>query len=1038
MYCSGFERERGYDMSFTQEQLKKPDIIYWPEVRWWLAEGLHTDQTLQRDVQMLYDAGFGAAEFLAMDEAGADSSRYGWGSEEWVHDSQIVIEETTRRGMGASMTSGTNWSNANLTTITPDDRAAAKELDFTSETLKAGECRSGALKKATITMPGVKVQELIAVVAVRRTGVEGKLVFLDRSNPLVLTEQVKDGALLWTAPEDGEYELLTFWIHGTGQTASPSVSVSYTINYLDRYGVDALIGYWQKEILKPQLCEQIRKNGRVQMYMDSLELLTYGRGGQFWGYHFMEEFKSRRGYDLTPYLPFIIRLSMGMFGSGSFYYESEDRQFTAALRNDLYQTMTDLYMDSMLKPLQEWLHSVGMTLRSEISYGMPFEISLPGKYVDGIETESLEFASQIDAFRNLAGPAHLYKRLYSSETGATLQNYMRGMDFYTQIIFTQFAAGVSRTVLHGYSSIAGSEESTYWPGHEGMLPIFSERFGCRQPAYRHYNDWTDMLARNQMILRQGKPRIDLAILRLDYQFNNLYMFYGNEKDTYENKLMRANEGIYWKDMTLQSMGYSYDYFAPQNLLDPDIRFTAGLLDPEGAGYQAVLIYQEEMPLEAARILLVMAREGLKIICVNGTVETLHEDEERRHAMAAVRTPFNDGGNEELAQIMKALKALPTVAQVNKQAETYQALQTLGVEPRAAFGTANQNILTTLREDEECLYLFVYNYMYTQKKAFTVQLGVSGKGKPYCIDCWTGTKEATAVYSSDGARVWTQLTLEPGETKVIALHKKEEDALYAVAADCPVSCDGDGKWYVKACESGSYTIQMSDGTERKAEVTAPANIPLTRWELTVEDWNEGEKVEILEDRGLGYVTREVYYETKKELIAVGSTELKPWKDIAQLGPEVSGVGSYKTTFRLPDDWNASNGASLSLGSTNGNSAAVYVNGIKGPPVDISRLKTDISKLLVPGENTLEVEVSSTLNNRLLARGYYETKSNPMAMTGEPDTGVAEDPEKAAAMAQIMQKMFAGFPRAKVQDYGLTGEVSLHLYTLAEAQSWERKL
>ena len=25
--------------------------------------------------------------------------------------------------------------------------------------------------------------------------------------------------------------------------------------------------------------------------------------------------------------------------------------------------MTDLYMDNMLKPMQEWLHSVGMTLR---------------------------------------------------------------------------------------------------------------------------------------------------------------------------------------------------------------------------------------------------------------------------------------------------------------------------------------------------------------------------------------------------------------------------------------------------------------------------------------------------------------------------------------------------------------------------------------------------------------------------------------------------------------------------------------------------
>lgn len=143
-----------------------------------------------------------------------------------------------------------------------------------------------------------------------------------------------------------------------------------------------------------------------------------------------------------------------------YHYHMEDGKFSEKLYNDLYQTMTDMYMDNMLKPMQEWLHSVGMTLRAEISYGLPFEISQPGKYVDGIETESLEFASQIEPYRALAGPAHIYNRVYSSETGATMLNYMMGLDFYTQIIFTQFAAGVTKTVLHGYSSIAGSEGSS--------------------------------------------------------------------------------------------------------------------------------------------------------------------------------------------------------------------------------------------------------------------------------------------------------------------------------------------------------------------------------------------------------------------------------------------------------------------------------------------------------------------------------------------------------------------------------------------------
>ncbi|MDR1469700.1 MAG: hypothetical protein LBT00_10440, partial [Spirochaetaceae bacterium] len=84
--------------------------------------------------------------------------------------------------MGASFTSGTNWSNANLITIKPDDRAAAKELDFTVESLKAGASRSGPLQKAFIKMPNVNVQELVAVVAAKKTGAANGRVFLDKDS----------------------------------------------------------------------------------------------------------------------------------------------------------------------------------------------------------------------------------------------------------------------------------------------------------------------------------------------------------------------------------------------------------------------------------------------------------------------------------------------------------------------------------------------------------------------------------------------------------------------------------------------------------------------------------------------------------------------------------------------------------------------------------------------------------------------------------------------------------------------------------------
>ena len=129
--------------------MEEPEKKYRPEIRWWLAEGMHTDGTLRREMEMLDEMGMGAVEFLAMEEPGADPKLYGWGSEEWVHDSRLLIGEAAKRGLGISMTSGTNWSNANLTSITPDDRAASKELDcWKRGNDSAAHCRNAKFRQS--------------------------------------------------------------------------------------------------------------------------------------------------------------------------------------------------------------------------------------------------------------------------------------------------------------------------------------------------------------------------------------------------------------------------------------------------------------------------------------------------------------------------------------------------------------------------------------------------------------------------------------------------------------------------------------------------------------------------------------------------------------------------------------------------------------------------------------------------------------------------------------------------------------------------
>ena len=657
----------------------------------------------------------------------------------------------------------------------------------------------------------------------------------------------------------------------------------------------------------------------------------------------------------------------------------EDSVFLEKFRNDLWQTLTELYMEHALKPLQEWTHTIGMELRAEIAYGQTFEISLPGKYVDGIETESLEFGSQIDAYRTMSGAAHIYNRTFSSETGASLSNYMMPIDFYNQIVFTQFAAGVSRTVFHGYASICGSEAATEWPGHEGMWPKFAERFGPRQPAYVHYPEWTAMLARFQKLLRVGKPRRDLGILRLDYFLNNLHMDLSAPKEEwiYAEQGMRADQAFYWKDMGLQHAGYTWDYFAPQLLEEDFSEVREGELYPDGPGYKALVIYQEVMPLGAARKLLQFAQNGLPIVFVNGVTEETRNNYHVTHTKAAARTPYVMESDRELTEIISQIKDLANVRETDSQEEVLTLLREMDVVPRVAFAESNSDVLTCMRQAENRTHLFVYHMKYAQKQPTTVTLHIAGGGRPYIADCWTGNVKEISGILKNGATVVT-LTLQPGEATMLVLDHKEVPR--------ELSC-------------GRYDV---------------TEIPLPKWHLVVEDWNEGEKHTITEDRGNGIVTKECWYDTKKTLLDAGEVLTIPWKDIPAVGPAVSGVGTYTVTVEMPADWNDEKGAELVLGSTNGSTAAVYVNGQKAPVYNINSRTVEIGHLLQSGLNEIKVEVSSTLNNRLLERGYYATaraKSNVFLLKDG----------NAAPSAYITTPI-----ETRVRDYGLTGETVLRIY------------
>ncbi|EEG30774.1 glycosyl hydrolase family 2, sugar binding domain protein [[Clostridium] methylpentosum DSM 5476] len=998
-----------------------------PGARWWLAEGSHTDETLIESIHELYDSGFGSLEFVALDESAyLDDATYAWGSEEWIHDSKVIVNECTKLGMGVSFTSGTHWSTANLTSIKPDEEAAAQELGYRTINLAAGETYSGLLPEAELTQFATK-QKLVSVVSAKVTGTaEDGTVNLDQNSMTDVTELAGlDSAGNWqinyTAPEDGNYILFAFWQYGTSENYKPSVDKSFTINYYSKEGVEALIEYWEEHVLTEDMRELISRNGNVSMYMDSLELQVKGKNttGNLWCTDYLEEFEARRGYDVSEYLPVLIMASPGGLSSaGSYSYGLEgNEELAAKIRSDLYQTNTDLYMEECLDLLTQWLHSFGMTLRAENSYGKEFEISQPVKCLDYVETESLEFRSEPDLFRGQAGAAHLYDIPYSSETGAILsENYWNNNNTFRQIFYTQFASGIQKTVTHGYSAAYGPEEHCAWPGFEGMMPIFAERFNKRQPSSVDYKQLWDHVSRLQAALMQGSAQMDIGILRTDY---NYYMGRYRISD-YENNYLRQNKGYYWQDTALQNAGYTYDYFSPYLLQDNEITCRDGLVQPESAGYQALIVFEEEMPYQSAQVLYQWAQDGLPVVIVDGpTEEIISETRVKYNERAAITTGANDGLDGQLAEVMANIKSLDSVKTVSSQAEVKDALASLNVRPRAEYTESNQNLMSVLRKGDDANYLYVYNYMYTDNQNYVGQISLDGVYKPYLVNTWTGKTDAVAEYPIQDGRTILNVDLAPGEVMLFALdpNSKEDVTVVAKGETVREVILQDGKPVMMVTESGKAKVEYSDGSTYETEVTAPGEIALSDWSLYVEDWQPGDKISRTEDRGLGYTTTEVTYDTKKIIRNAGKTELKPWKEIQEIGPDVSGVGYYTASFTLPENWSKQdNGLIFNAESFCGGTAALFVNG-KQIAVNMDSRCADLSEYVTTGVNHLEVRVTSSLRNRMIVQGYeanwnalgntHEVVPDSFGMTGETSlTAYVKVPVSASnADKSILAKVIA---------------------------------
>ncbi|MBR6955087.1 MAG: hypothetical protein IKH77_08660 [Clostridia bacterium] len=959
-----------------EARFARPEIGCRTEVRWWMAEGAHTDETLLEEVQAMYDAGFRGMELCEQVDTAVADTDYGYGSDQWDHDLKLVLNRALDLGMTVSLTSGTNWATANIPGLDPQSQAASQMVFSVEEYLKAGKVKDGPVpmqkKIGAKVLKVLDTARLVGVFAYRQTsGNKASPIRFD-ADYVDLTDQVvkgEDGSLtLAFTPPDPEspWRIFYYWQQGAEQTSAPAVAPAYCINYFDRAGVEALKAYWEAHILDDPALNEKMKAGDVQLFMDSLEI-NPGNGFILWSEDMEAEFLARKGYDIRPWLYLFVDLPELWFWDsvsfGSYSIEGDDN-LRLRIQNDLHDVQTQLYMERMLQPLQAWLRDYGITTRAQISYGQRLEISEPIAAVDFPEAENLNQNNQVDIYRLWTGGAKLLNKVLSSETGA-VGGYRYTYQDHLMEAYTLFAAGFNRIIWHVWSAKYGPGENPVWPGYRVPGMPFSSfyTFGASEPSAVDYPVFNRHLGRVQKFLQTGVSRTDIGML---YQrWDQTMPTNGNQGGV---NWMLNHEPVLFPSTALQDAGYTWDYLSPRFLTAEGVSFDPDRRTLEQAGYQALVLWQEWLSAEDAGAVLSLAQQGLPVVVVEG---------------AAVQTPFRDGKDGELADVMAQLTALPCVRRAADADAVPGLLSELGVTPYAGFSEPNHQLLTQTRADDEALYLYVYNYcdgsyqgVWSQGEkqddhgdSITTQMVAKGTFIPYRIDPWSGKATPLGLYRHEDGKTLFPLTLDYGDIALYVLRKCEGEApLHALDSDAALVLDAGGAPVFRFTQAGAHTAALSDGREITLEAQVPEARDITGWHAQISTWAPAGTVSTRTETLNGKTITETAADTTVTTVELDLETLTTWDRLPEVGDRAVGTAVYTASF----DWDGrADGAYLDFGPLT-ESLTVTVNGQPADDVSMTRAVIDIGPLLQPGENTIELHYASNLSNALgggVPRGWY---------------------------------------------------------------------
>lgn len=593
-----------------------PEMKYRPFVRWWWNGDRISADELLRDLDVLKAAGIGGVEINPIkfpDEADPMGiPALTWLSDEWISVLKVTLEGAKKRGMTCDMIVGSGWpyggefltrnEQTQIVALGTTNVSGPQRLQISTKQLL------DSVKPAFGFPYGDPLKELVSVrlvpAAIENLG-----------QVLSLDDRLHGGSTSIDVPA-GEHVLYCL-VKITGFMAVINGAPGASGPVLNHYDARAVERYLNR--LSTKLSAALGPLGDHfrAFFTDSIEL-----EGANWCDDMFAEFAKRRGYDLSPWLPFILFKvgEMGNAVSGSYgaVLSPDLKQQTEQVRYDFETTKHELFQERFVHTFAAWCTRVGVKSRMQ-AYGMDCDPIAAAMMIDIPECETWIRSEKVEEFGSgdynrgrsytminkfVSSAAHLAgKKLISAEDMTNTDD-----PFHTSLERVKIASdqtmltGVTHSVLHGFNY---SPLEAPFPGWVRYGTYFSER----NPWWPYFRAWTDYKARLSAIFQQSEMQADIAILP---PAADMAAKFGFQRDPFPRIAYPPYLHKVWEAIHQNGSGCDYlseEVIAKSTVSNGRIRFG-------DRSYKAILLPEvESMHPATANVLKAFAESGGKLLFI---------------------------------------------------------------------------------------------------------------------------------------------------------------------------------------------------------------------------------------------------------------------------------------------------------------------------------------------------------------------------------------------------------------------------------------